>query len=186
MRETWKDIKSYETHYKVSNLGRIKSKARIIIDSLGRKNHHVEKILKPLFGSRGYPLIRLSKITNGISIGKTMTIHRIVAKTFIPNPSKYKEINHINEIKTDNRAENLEWCNRKYNIHFGNGLKKRINSQKKQIFQICPETGKIIKKWESAKDCEKSNFNASHIGKCCKGKYKTAYGFKWMYGNECK
>jgi len=43
-------------------------------------------------------------------------IHRIVAKTFLENPNGYKEINHINGIKHDNRVENLEWCDRSYNI----------------------------------------------------------------------
>lgn len=42
-------------------------------------------------------------------------IHRIVAKTFLENPNGYKEINHINGIKHDNRVENLEWCDRSYN-----------------------------------------------------------------------
>lgn len=45
--------------------------------------------------------------------GKQRLIHRLVAITFIPNPNNYKEVNHKNEIKDDNRIENLEWCTRK-------------------------------------------------------------------------
>ena len=46
---------------------------------------------------------------------KTIKVHTLIADTFISNPNNFKIINHINEIKTDNRVENLEWCTNKYN-----------------------------------------------------------------------
>jgi len=36
-------------------------------------------------------------------------VHELVAKTFVPNPNNYPYIEHINGIKTDNRAVNLRW-----------------------------------------------------------------------------
>jgi hypothetical protein len=52
-------------------------------------------------------------------------VHRIIAERFLPNPDNLWDINHKNWIKNDNRIENLEWCDRSYNIKHAieNGLK---------------------------------------------------------------
>lgn len=64
------------------------------------------KFLKPILYSRGYYMVHLSK--NGIV--KRHSLHRLIAKYFIPNPCNKPAVNHINGIKTDNRINNLEWC----------------------------------------------------------------------------
>ena len=81
--EIWKNIKDYEGCYQVSNLGRIKSLSRKVWNG---KTHFwtSERILKPGRDRDGYFLVNLSK--NGKS--KTEKVHRLVAKTFIPNPEK--------------------------------------------------------------------------------------------------
>lgn len=50
---------------------------------------------------------------------RTHRIHRLVATAFIPNPLRLNQINHKDEIKTNNNVENLEWCDVKYNINYG-------------------------------------------------------------------
>lgn len=97
MKEIWKDIEGYEGRYQVSNYGRAKS-------LIGN-----EKILKPGRGSGRnfkYRTIRLYKDTVGI----TKTLHRIVAKTFIPNPENKPQINHKDANPSNNCVTNLEWC----------------------------------------------------------------------------
>ena len=116
MKEIWKDIYfiengivyDYRGLYQVSDLGRIKSLTKTIYhyNGYGYYNHKLpEKILTPV-NRNGYNRIRLYKNKKY----KTFSIHKLVALMFIPNPENKPQINHINGIKKDNRAENLEWC----------------------------------------------------------------------------
>lgn len=99
--ERWKDIDGYDGAYQVSDIGRVRSK------KYGRW-----KVLKGRKDKDGYVQVGLRK--DGKL--KLVRVHRIVAQAFIPNNDEEKnEINHINELKSDNRASNLEWCDRRYN-----------------------------------------------------------------------
>lgn len=106
--ETWIDIPGYESFYEVNHLGVVRSKTG--------------KIRKATINKRGYQRINLSK--NGEV--KLLSIHRLVAIAFISNPDNKSDVNHINDIRYDNRVENLELCNQSENqIHaFKNGLQK--------------------------------------------------------------
>lgn len=99
MTDIWKDIEDFEGLYQVSNTGKVKS---LITD----------RILKPGISSSGYHSVSLRKG------GETFqnSIHRLVGKTFISNPDNLSEINHVNNIRSDNRAENLEWVTRQENV----------------------------------------------------------------------
>ena len=91
--EIWKEIEGYEGKYLVSSFGRVKSMPNKVWNS--------ERILKPL--KQTYSTIDLCKDAKV----KKLTIHRIVAKTFIPNNENKPDVNHINGDKHDNRLENL-------------------------------------------------------------------------------
>ena len=157
--EEWRDIEGYEGLYQVSNLGRIKS---------FRDNHYNfrEKILKLKYHNDGYVYINLCKDHNQ----KTFRVHKLVAQAFIPNPKKYNEINHKDENKQNNKAENLEWCDREYNNNYGTKKDRFIDTRGTKV--RCINTGKIYRSTrEASRD---TGIDNSFISKCCRGKYKTA------------
>lgn len=112
MNEIWVDISGYEGHYQISNIGRVKSLSRMIISPNGRGTRFMhELILKIPVDKGGY--LRAPLTVNNVQ--KYFSIHRLVAQSFIPNLNNLPEVNHKNGIKSDNRIENLEWCDRSFN-----------------------------------------------------------------------
>jgi len=107
MEEIWKDIKNYEKLYKISNYGRLFS-------------YKSNKILRYSVRPNGY--LKYSLYKNGRY--EHISMHRLVAQAFIPNPNNYQIVNHIDENKTNNQVDNLEWCISKYNVNYGTGIKK--------------------------------------------------------------
>ena len=173
--EIWKDIDGYPD-YMVSNMGRVKSLERNVVKGKGGLYKIEEKILKSIKKRDGYLQINLSK--DGKQ--KTHLIHRLVAQAFLLNPNNLVEIKHIDEDKTNNRADNLEWCSREYNCNYGT-RNKRISIP---ILQLLLD-GKLIRKWNSAREVERElNIAHNQITACCKGKYKTAGGYKWGYVDD--
>lgn len=98
IKEIWKDVHGYEGYYKVSDLGRIKSLRSFSTGS---------KILKPRINTHGYYQVNLTIPKKKY---KSLSVHRLIALSFIPNPENKPCINHINNIRSDNRISNLEWC----------------------------------------------------------------------------
>lgn len=113
--EQWRDIEGYDGAYQVSDLGRVRSK------------HSGEwKVLSTSSNNSGYLQVQLSK--DGKK--KHFLVHRLVAQAFIENDDDNKtQINHRNEIKSDNRLWNLEWCTAQYNMNY-NGLYWRRKNYK--------------------------------------------------------
>lgn len=108
--EIWKDVDEFKDFYQISNLTRIKSLSRMVNSKRWENLFVKERLLKPSL-RRGYLTVILSK--NGIK--KTYLVHRLLALAFIPNPNNYPDVLHRNDIKTDNRLENLYWGNDKIN-----------------------------------------------------------------------
>lgn len=172
-KEIWKDIPNYEGIYQASNLGRIKSLKR----PYGLK----EKILKPQI-IRGYYRVVLCKN----SIQKKYLVHRLVWEVFNGTIPEGLQVNHINEIKADNRLENLNLMTCKENVNYGTGIQRGHNKQingrcSKSVLQFTLDDI-LVKEFPSINQAEReTGFSRGHISKCCKGKLKQAYNYKWKY-----
>ena len=176
--EVWRDITGYEGYYQVSSEGRVKSLGRTIIKKDGRKQTVKERILKGTPDKYGYLKVGLCGSTRK---QKCFQVHRLVGEAFIQNPDEKPQINHINEIKTDNRACNLEWCTCKQNLNHGTRNERVAKALGKPIGQYKLD-GQLIKVWPSAYMVERqTGFSQGYIWGVANGRYKQAYGFIWKY-----
>lgn len=189
--ELWKPIAGYEGIYEVSNLGRVK---RLAYSEKIYKSgvypyvrQHADKILKgSISKSHGYYVVTLTK--NGES--KHYLCHRLVAEAFIPNPDNLPFINHKDETRLNNRADNLEWCTPLYNTRYGDAILRSVNSRAKskkgwkRVFQY-DIYGNFIASYESINEVEKKNgFKSISISNSCH-KYNTKrFGFYWRFEND--
>lgn len=168
MIESWKAIDGFP-NYMISNIGSV-------------RNIKTGRILVPIKNKEGYLSIKLCNKGHQ----KGFRINRLVAQYFIPNPDNLPVVNHINEIKTDNRVENLEWCTDAYNSNYGTRTErmKRFgieHHKSKSVFQFSKD-GEFIKKWNCISDIQREiGINVANISKCCYGRAKTAGGYKWSF-----
>lgn len=156
----WKKIDGFEV-YEVSNTGSV-------------RNSESGLILKQTLNTGGYPSVTL--VTK--EKRKCATIHRLVAAAFIQNPDNLPEVNHIDEDKTNNTVENLEWVTKKENMNHGTRTQRASEKKYKRVVQYSIN-GQPIKVWESVKEAEKNGFFHSAISACCYGKRKTHLGYAW-------
>ena len=106
--EIWRPCKNYEGLYEVSNLGRVRSCDKQVWNGVGYyfKKSEIKQLT---YRKDGYVSVSLYKNNKG----KQTRVHRLVAYAFIesPKPLDYNDVNHIDCDRSNNRVENLEWCN---------------------------------------------------------------------------
>lgn len=118
-KEIWKDIEGFEGFYQVSNFGRVRS-----LGGWCGTSKRKARIRKLNYTHDGYLKLRL--MYKGKDI--TCRVHRLVADAFIPNPNNYETVNHIDGNKENNKVENLEWCDRGYQMEHAYKLKLKISN----------------------------------------------------------
>lgn len=174
--EEWKDVVGYEGYYMVSNYGNI-----ISLHSNNVKQLRLRK-------KRGYNYVVL--YINGVKHQEA--VHRLVANAFIINTNPFlTEVNHIDENPSNNCVNNLEWCDRKYNMNYGTQKERAIitgRSRGSRKFGVAViqsgKDGNEINKFQSIYDASRATgIDATTITKCCSGykNRKSAGGYKWSY-----
>jgi hypothetical protein len=173
MEEEWRAIDGYEGLYEVSNTGRFKSLTRTLIRSNGRPFTISEEIMKVHKDSAGYPQVKLCRMGKHVS----KSCHRIVAYTFIPITETDESVNHIDEDKTNNHVDNLEWCTSKYNAQYGTARKRAAVNCQKPVARCNGDN--IIGVYPSRKAVEVDGYTACGVSACVKGRYTTHKGYTW-------
>lgn len=188
--EIWKDVKGFEGRYQVSNLGRVRS-----LDWPGHKG----KILKQKLGKRwGYYKLNLAHPDGYI---KSVSVHRIVAIAFIPNPDNLPEVNHKDENKLNNvvcfnpdgsidtERTNLEWCTGLYNIRYGTRserVNKLVNEPRMRAVRQYDFDKNLINTFQSLAEASKeTGIDIRTIAFVCnkKGAHST-HGYIFRYSND--
>lgn len=177
MEEKWKDIQGYEGLYQVSNLGRVRSfsdKKKGGFLSLKRKDRG------------GYIYVVLCR--DGIH--QTKKVHRLVAEAFLSNPEGLPFINHKDEVKTNNRVDNLEFCTQKYNVNYGTGIQKAKDTRQKNKIGFKPvyafKDGVLVAEYDSITEAARQmGTTKNQIWSCCKRINKSCCNLQWSYEPVC-
>lgn len=168
MQEIWKEVVGYDKPFEVSNYGRLRAK-------FSRNGKPINEYRQIETTDNGNGYLRFARRKDGKP--KTVYVHKVVASAFIKNPRGLTEINHLDENKHNNNANNLEWCTHKENCQ--HGTRNQRSGQKHAKWVECVETGIIytsIAQAAKAMGCVKSA-----IGNCLNGRAKTCGGYHWRY-----
>lgn len=178
--EEWRVIEGTNGRYEVSNTGKVRSV------NYGQRGYTKELQLHKKDGYNRATIPKKYKVD--------VLVHRLVAKTFIPNPDNLPYINHINGIKDDNRVENLEWCTPYENTHhaidtglFDNSINTILEINKEAripVVAVNIKTKEVIE-IESIKKTQ-DMFHSRDVYKVIRKEQRQAKGYIFYYAADFK
>lgn len=209
-KEEWADIPGYEGLYRISTYGRIiaKPRKRTYVDKDGNEKvrYYEHRFIEPKSDKNEYKHVSLCDAQEN---SKRFPIHRLVAMAFVPNPDNLPIVNHKDENKSNNHADNLEWCTNEYNITYGTAVARRIatykansparalaRAEKKAEARIkekgmivvdvsCGPTIGTFRTIEEAKQKLGIKVKSNRtIEDCLNGEEYSAYGYCWYYEKD--
>lgn len=161
MEEIWKPVVGYESFYEVSNTGKIKS----------LRSGKLRKLIPNK--QNGYLMLFLNRKESK----KCCYVHRLVAEAFCEKPAGNDCVNHKDENKHNNNADNLEWVTKYYNNTY-NGKTQRCCKEIEQL----NEDGTVVRRWHSAREAyHETGIEYKNISTVCRGLRQRAGGFKWRF-----
>lgn len=167
----WKEAPGYEGLYLVSDEGEIFSLPKVV-HGAWKQHRKGKKLKKGKRGRRGQPQYEFVILVDKDGKVHHESVHRLVAKAFIPNPYGYPEVNHKDENSLNNCAENLEWCSRQYNIEYSKG---------KRIGQYDMNGEKIAEYRSIVYASTLTGISRTAINNCLTGWSGTAGEYVWRY-----
>ena len=171
----WKKIEGFE-NYEISDTGEVRSLRRLVEITRNGKtfsSHRGGLILKQAKTNCGYYGVVLCRDKANFP----RLVHRLVAEAFIPNPQNLPQVNHRDENKGNNRADNLEWCTPKENSCYG------TRPQRLQTKVAKYDTdGNLLRVFDSVREAgADAGCHYTSITHCCRGSQKTCRGYIWKY-----
>lgn len=170
----WKTLPEFP-FYQVSNTGKVKMLNKGVWEN------------RPAHNSNGYLVVR---IKNRRGEWHNVAVHRLVAMAFVPKPPSDEklEVNHIDENKANNRADNLEWVTRSQNIQYSYDRKSTSEKRGVKVVQLSPD-GEFIKRWNSyteiaiALEIPISRIR-ENCGKWGRNRQRMINGYRWVLEKE--
>lgn len=112
IEEEWRPVLGFEGFYEASNLGKVKSISRLVpFGKAGNKRLIKGSEVKPILGSRGYPVVNLTRSGKR----RQLFLHKVILEAFRGERPEGMESCHNNGDRLDARLENLRWDTRSGN-----------------------------------------------------------------------
>lgn len=173
----WFKAAGFKERFEVTECGRLRSIDRMVPNWPKGMRPVKGRELKCSAGKSGYKMVDARSRGKSESKGQLLYLHRIIAETFIPNPSRFSVVNHIDGNKKNNKVTNLEWCTKEYNHKHAwaegliDSVKTPVMSERNGVGVWYPYMRNVIE----------GNFNPSLVHAAINGRQKTHGKMKWHY-----